>query len=119
MNKITLLLSALLFFSALHAQQVPTINSPANGGQSDANFWARSGNLGAGVNNQNNIFGTKWNSPIYTVTGNGFGGGQTYRMKVNGIFLPPTQYSINGYSSPQVNTTGYVLIGQNNTSITD
>ena len=98
MKKITLIISALFFGSSLHAQQVPTINAPPNGGQTNNNFWARSGNLGSPGANQNNIFGTKWNSPIYTVTGAGFGAA-TYRMKVNGQFVPLTQYSINNYRS--------------------
>jgi hypothetical protein len=101
------------------AQQVPTLNSPPNGGQNNSLYWARSGNLGSGANNQNNLFGTKWNSPIYTITGDNFNA-QSYRMKVNGIFTGfGNQYSINNYTWPAVNTTGYVLIGQNNNSITD
>jgi hypothetical protein len=116
MKKQILLLGVLLcVHTALKAQQVPTINQPPNGGQNDPNFWARSGNLGTG-GNINNIFGTKWNSPIYTVTGSF--NAQSYRMKVNGVFTGPTQYSINGFTTG-VNTTGYVLIGQNNNSMSD
>lgn len=106
-------------FGLIHvgfAQQTPTINSPTNGGHTSMDFWSRAGNLNTG----NNLFGTKWNSPIYTITGNNFGA-QSYRMKVNGIFTSQAnQYSINGFGWNQnVNTTGYVLIGNNNNSITD
>jgi hypothetical protein len=99
------------------AQQVPTANNPVNGGHASMDFWSRAGNLNSG----NNLFGTKWNSPIYTVTGNNFGA-QSYRMKVNAIFTGVgNQYTINSiYGWNQgVNTTGYVLIGQNNNSMTD
>ena|GEM_PF-4357491 len=73
MKKYTLILGfGLLLAGYGSAQQVPSIAYPPNGGQTDPNFWSRAGNLGNGANNQNNLFGTKWNSPIYTVTGNNF-----------------------------------------------
>lgn len=109
-----------LFGITIHSQEVPTVSAPPNGGQNNPNYWSRSGNLGNGNNNQNNIFGTKWNSPIYTVTGDGFGGGNNYRMKLNGLFTNQfNQYSINGFSFAQgVNTTGYLLLGERNNSMT-
>ena len=53
------------------AQQTPTNNSPSAPGASGIGsgaYWSRVGNDGLGANNQNNIFGTLWNSPIYTYT---------------------------------------------------
>ncbi len=100
-------------FGHIKAQQVPTINSPTNAGQTSNEFWSRAGNNGNG----NNIFGTKFNSPIYTVSGNGFGAGNTYRMKVNSIFSPGAQYPINGFNGfSGINTTGYILMGNNTTT---
>lgn len=51
-----------------YAQQVPTANNPVGppSGQGSAMYWSRSGNtIGGGTNN---IFGTQFNSPIYTIT---------------------------------------------------
>ncbi|MEX1193423.1 MAG: hypothetical protein WEA99_15745, partial [Brumimicrobium sp.] len=77
--------------------------------------WSRAGNAqGSG----GNIFGTRYNSPIYFTTGGGLP--QRRRMKLNGIFTGVGQYPVNGYSGPQgVNTTGYLLLGENNTSMAD
>jgi hypothetical protein len=96
------------------AQQVPTTTSPdlpALNGRDARDFWSRAGNSGIGINNQNNIFGTlgSFNSPIYTQT-NG-----VFREKLNGDFTSGTQYPINGYTfATGVNTSGYLLLGQNN-----
>jgi hypothetical protein len=71
MKKINILISTSLLSISLFAQQAPTVNSP-NGvgpsGQNSVQFWSRAGNLGGIPSNNNNIFGTLWNSPIYTVT---------------------------------------------------
>ena len=89
---------------------------PNAGGQgtNSIEYWSRSGNNQGGSNN--NIFGTKWNSPIYTVTG-----GITpanLRMKLNGIMDNIIQYPINGYGWAQgVNTSGYQLLGRSNNSL--
>lgn len=115
--KNTILLGFNIFCSfGLFGQVQPTISSPPNGGQTSGEYWSRAGNNVSG----NNIFGTKWNSPIYTVTGNGFPAGNTYRMKLNAIFNIPTQYGIDGYNTfgntnTTVNTTGYMLLGSNGT----
>ena len=115
--KNTILLGFNIFCSfGLFGQVQPTISSPPNGGQTSGEYWSRAGNNVSG----NNIFGTKWNSPIYTVTGNGFPAGNTYRMKLNAIFNIPTQYGIDGYNTfgntnTTVNTTGYMLLGPNGT----
>ncbi len=94
----------LLFFTAIiHfasiAQQVPTVNSPGGvgpSGQDNAQFWSRAGNLTS--NGMNNIFGTKWDSPIYTITSN------QYRMKLNGS----VNYPVNGFAGQR---DGYLLLG--------
>jgi len=64
MKKITMLISTLLIGSFIYAQQNPTGN-PGN-----SRDWRRGGNLLAppGQGGSNNIFGTMWNSPIYTYT---------------------------------------------------
>ncbi len=87
---------------------------PPTGGNSNPNnnpAWSRAGNnQGQG----GNIFGTRYNSPIYFITGGVLA--QHRRMKLNGDFNVG-QYLINGYGAPQgVNTTGYLLLGVNNTS---
>lgn len=91
---------------------------PTGGGQgtNSIEYWSRSGNNQNGSNN--NIFGTKWNSPIYTVTG-GIAA-VNLRTKLNGVFISTSQYSINNYGWGQgVNTTGYMLLGiSNNTMAT-
>ncbi|MCO5260514.1 MAG: hypothetical protein M9916_10255 [Crocinitomicaceae bacterium] len=112
MKKKLIIASTLLFYGTSIAQIIPT-----GGGQgtNSIEYWSRSGNNQNGSNN--NIFGTKWNSPIYTVTG---GISQNHlRMKINGDFTNPIiQYTINGYGAGQgVNTTGYMLLGVNNISM--
>ncbi|MCW3084544.1 MAG: Collagen triple helix repeat-containing protein [Bacteroidetes bacterium] len=112
-NKILKTIALLGFGLGLHenviAQQNPTNNNPAsvllNGTNSGA-FWSRAGNTPFGGNN--NIFGTLFNSPIYTQTNGAF------REKLNGDFgVPGTpQYPINGYLTG-VNTSGYLLLGDN------
>jgi hypothetical protein len=90
------------------AQQPPTTGGSAI---SDEDFWARGGN----TNNPagGNLFGTRYNSPIYFITGGGLANNR--RMKLNGVFGGFTpQYFINGYGAGQgVNSTGYLLLGQN------
>jgi hypothetical protein len=71
MKKIILLLSYCLLNLITKGQQDPTNNSPSAPGASGTNsssFWSRVGNAGTGANNSNNIFGTLWDSPIYTYT---------------------------------------------------
>jgi hypothetical protein len=65
MKKILIALGALISFSS-NAQQIPTSNGL---GTNSPNYWSRAGNSGNGANGQNNIFGTKWNSPIFFITG--------------------------------------------------
>lgn len=91
--------SSIQLFS-LKAQQNPTGNPPANNTPSQANAaWYRGGN-NQGNLGTSNIFGTLWNSPIYTQT-NG-----RNRMKLNGT----TTYTVNGIASPN-SKEGYLLIG--------
>ncbi|MEN9303800.1 MAG: hypothetical protein RL264_2229 [Bacteroidota bacterium] len=61
--------------------------------------WYRGGNNAGSTPGNANIFGTRWNSGIYTITDNQF------RMKLNGT----VSYPVNGYAG---NRNGYLLIGQ-------
>lgn len=104
------LIAAIVTTGNIFAQSPPSTGS----GNANSDFWSRS------ANNQTtggNVFGTRWNSPIYTYTG-GLASTNA-RMKVNSIFSGTgNQYTINGYGWNQgVNTTGYVLIGADGTSI--
>lgn len=105
MKKTIISISVLLCMNGI-AQQIPT------GVAGNSLDWRRGGNLLAppGLGANNNIFGTMWNSPIYTVT-NG-----ANRMKLNGSFTNGTnQYPLNGYTfsttNTGVNTSGYMLLG--------
>lgn len=108
MKRKLLFASALLMYGTGVTQIAPTA---AGQGTNSIEYWSRSGNNQGGSNN--NVFGTKWNSPIYTVTG-GISSSNV-RMKVNGFFTSPIdQYSINNYGWNQfVNTTGYLGLGTN------
>ena len=78
-----------------HAQQGPTKNNPVSpllNGTNAGNFWSRAGNTLLG--GTNNIFGTMWNSPIYTVT-NGIN-----RTRLNGNLITPifgVNQNVSGY----------------------
>jgi len=102
------ILGLLPFFSPLTSQaQTPSNgNPPANNTNAQAGAaWYRGGNNNTAPLG-NNIFGTLWNSPIYTYTAN------TPRSKLNGQFFLPSQYVINGFGGVQgVNTSGYFLLG--------
>ena len=104
MKRKILIASTLLIYSTGISQ-----TTPAGGGQgtNSIEYWSRSGNNQNGSNS--NIFGTKWNSPIYTITG-GISP-MNVRMKLNGDFNIG-QYSINNYLVG-VNTTGYMGLGVN------
>ncbi|MBX7094804.1 MAG: hypothetical protein K1X56_08790 [Flavobacteriales bacterium] len=95
-----------LFTSFTSQAQTPVIGTPpANNPNAQAGAaWYRGGNNNT-VPLGNNIFGTLWNSPIYTFTAN------TPRSKLNGN-LVGAQYLINGFGTIQgVNTSGYMLLG--------
>ncbi|MCF8444550.1 MAG: tail fiber domain-containing protein [Crocinitomicaceae bacterium] len=95
-----LFLIAIIHFAS-NAQQVPTVNSPGGigpSGQDNAQFWSRAGNLSAQGTATNNIFGTRWNSGIYTITDN------QNRMKLNGS----VNYPVNGFAGQR---DGYLLLG--------
>jgi hypothetical protein len=63
----------------LKAQQAPTGNVPANNPTSQAgSAWYRGGNSNTTLAGTNNIFGTRWNSGIFTMTN------WQYRMQLNG-----------------------------------
>jgi hypothetical protein len=103
MKKIKILITSILFGGAAFSQ--PIGNPPANNTNARAAAaWYRGGNNIGGTNPVGaNIFGTMWNSPIYTHT-NGIN-----RMIVNGDKTP----TLNGFN---VNTSGYVGIGNPNYS---
>jgi len=112
MKKTILVTGILLLVQSVYSQTPPFSTL---GGFTSDDFWSRSANLqGTG----SNLFGTRWNSPIYTVTGGA--SAAEYRMKLNAIFNSSTsQYSINTLGWAQgVNTTGYLLLGRDNNSIT-
>lgn len=78
-------------------QLPPSGNPPAtNTNARAAAAWYRGGNTSSG--NNDNIFGTLWNSPIFTRTAN------ANRMRLNGN----TTYAVNGYSQAR---NGYLLLG--------
>jgi Chaperone of endosialidase len=107
---------AIFSMSNLSAQQAQTgigtgPTPPTLGNSTKA--WFRGGNTNSGNGATDNVFGTMWNSPIYTKTNSAF------REKLNGDFTPGSQYPINGYTgfSPiPVNTSGYLLLGPNTPS---
>jgi len=97
MKRFILFILALSVFSAI-AQQAPTGNAPANTTTAQAvAAWYRGGNNNG--NGSNNIFGTRWNSGIYTMTDN------QYRMQLNGT----ASYPVNGLAG---NRDGYLLLGK-------
>lgn len=99
MKKIRILVATFLVGSVAYAQQAPS------GTAGPGAFWRQGGNTG--VPSSPNIFGTFYNSPIYTYTNS------QRRMKLNGTFTAATQYTIEGYTFAQgVNTSGYLLLGQ-------
>lgn len=106
--------------SSIYSQQTPT-GSPVPGGyttaQQAASAWYRGGNLMGNTGGSNNLLGTAWNSPLYFITGGT--GSANYRTKLNANFTSVTQYTINGYGSSLINTSGYLLLGVDGTSITD
>src|SRR6218665_628611 len=99
------LTGVLLMGLSLQAQQAPSGGLPND--PNNAFYWSRTGNL-PGFS-QNNIFGTLWNSPIYTETN------AQLRMKLNGNFTSlGTQYFLNSFTwNEGVNTSGYLLLGHN------
>lgn len=104
-TKLILLGACLMGGSFLMAQAPPSTGS----GNSSSDFWSRSGNV---QTTGGNIFGTRWNSPIYTWTGGT--AASNYRMKLNSDHNNVSQYAINGYGWLQgVNTTGYLGLGAN------
>ena len=66
---------------------------------SPTNTWLAGRHLGFDASNGNNIFGTRWNSGIYTITNNQF------RMQLNGSI----NYPVNGFNGVR---DGYLLIGR-------
>lgn len=75
---ITITLGLVSPILVISQNQPPTNNNPAGNpsGYSSQQYWSRAGNNS--LNGTNNIFGTLYNSPIYTITNN------TLRMKLDG-----------------------------------
>ena len=96
----------------LNSQQSPTGNIPANNQTAQAgSAWYRGGNSTTTLAGTNNIFGTNWNSGIYTITNDFF------RMKLNGN----VNYGINGYTNVtnpanNIGKDGYLLLGPGGTT---
>ena len=70
MKNLKILLGLLLISSYSYAQP-PTGTPPPNinnTSQTSQSAWYRGGNNPIGFAGTNNIFGTMWNSPIYTYT---------------------------------------------------
>ncbi len=120
MKKQILFLAGFLLPMGMHvfAQQAPTTTLPssASNGTASNQFWSRAGSTNS--NGLNNIFGTLWNSPIYTMTNS------AYRMKLNGTYTAgggTAQYGINGYgfgnNNTTINTSGYLLLGNDINSL--
>lgn len=116
-------LTGLALAGNLHSQNYPKppqFEYPSsNSGGSSLEYWSRNGNYREG----NNVLGTRWESPLYFTTGNSFSFNSlpTYlRMKLNPVMSDNNQYDINGYSFSQgVNTTGYLLLGDNGNIFSD
>ena len=81
-RKIQLLVGIMISASSIMAQTVPSQGS----GNANSDFWSRSGNL---QTTGGNIFGTRWNSAIYTITG-GISPANL-RMKVNSVIKSPLE----------------------------
>jgi hypothetical protein len=64
--------------------------------------WYRGGNNNTGPAGNANIFGTRWNSGIYTITDN------QYRMKLNAT----VSYGVNGFNTTDLGRDGYLLLGR-------
>ena len=100
MKKLSFTIYAIVYSIYAIGQQGQTGGPPVGGSTIQAgSSWYRGGNNSGGPGGSNNLFGTKWNSPIYTQT-NGIN-----RMKLNGDFA----YTINGFNQ---NRNGYMLLGQ-------
>jgi len=96
MKNLFLFILGLSMFN-IKAQQAPTGNVPASNTTAQAlAAWYRGGNNNS--TGSNNIFGTRWNSGIYTMTNGRF------RMRLNGDSF----YDVNGYVA---NRNGYLLLG--------
>lgn len=113
MKKYIILLGFIILGENARAQ-APTIGTSQ--GQNVIEYWSRAGNTN--VNGGNNVFGTKFDSPIYTVTGTGFNvTGTTFRSKINCGYTSLSQYTVNGFTygttNTTINTTGYMLLGYN------
>ena len=100
--KIKILAIVLFSSTSIMAQPIGNpIGYPPNSNPQNNQAWFRGGNYQAGIGNSNNIFGTFWNSGIYTYTAS------VCRTRLNGSQIA----NINGVNQ---NVTGYFGIGLNN-----
>ena len=112
MKNLKILLGLLLISSYSYAQP-PTGTPPPNinnTSQTSQSAWYRGGNNPIGFAGTNNIFGTMWNSPIYTYTAG------INRSRLNGTLTSP----LNGVNQ---NVSGFMGLAPdgyfaNNTPIT-
>ncbi|MBI2259416.1 MAG: tail fiber domain-containing protein, partial [Flavobacteriia bacterium] len=110
-----LILSAFVGINLFASSQTPPTGTAPNGNITPPSLpatinqaeraWYRGGNNSTGAASTNNIFGTMWNSPIYTFTAG------TRRMKLNG----DVSYDVNGYNQTR---NGHLLIGNDGNSLT-
>lgn len=101
LHKFNLLGVFLLTSYMTYSQSPPTGSPPAgNTAAQAAAAWYRGGNNPSGTAGFANIFGTMWNSPIYTVTDG------VHRMRLNGTFTT----NINGVNQ---NVDGFLGLGVN------
>jgi hypothetical protein len=105
MKRLFILIFVGLYAYNLTAQQAPTGTAPANNTTAQAlAAWYRGGNIQNG--SSNNIFGTLWDSPIYTQTDGAL------RMKLNGT---TANYTVNGIPGIAATNSkaGFLLVGPN------
>lgn len=97
-KKFKLLLIGLISSIGIMAQQAPTNNNPSGNasGTNDKKFWSRAGNTM--TQGTNNIFGTMWNSPIYTYSAG------LFRTILNGDRTVPNPRTV----GLPINTDGFM-----------
>jgi Chaperone of endosialidase len=104
-KKLILFTFVLFLCSGIYAQQPKTGTAQSTitpWNPTNSSFaWFRGGNTSAGGGGIDNVFGTQWNSPIYTITNN------VVRTRLNGTLNAPINNVLQ-------NVDGYFGIGRNN-----
>jgi len=101
----TMILSGTVMFAQQNSTPyvTPFANNPSQAPTTANAAWYRGGNMNTGPAGNANIFGTRWNSPIYTITTG------INRSKLNGN----VNYPINGVLPPvATGRNGFMLIGR-------